>query len=182
MLKLVLFVVVSLGLLYISRLSLRFPATHGLYRLFAWESILVLILVNSDSWFDEPLSLHQIISWILLFASLFLAVHGARLLYLVGRSDGQRKDQSLMPFERTTVLVTEGAYKYIRHPLYSSLLFLNWGVFFKAASWTGGLLALAATVCLNETAKADEVECVRYFGIPYETYMARTKRFVPFLF
>ena len=182
MLKLVLFVVLSLGLLYVSRFSLRFPLPHGFYRFLAWESILALILVNSDPWFDEPLSLHQIISWVLLSASLFLVVHGARLLRLAGRPDGQRKDQSLMPLEKTTVLVTVGAYKHIRHPLYSSLLFLGWGVFFKAPSWTGGLLAAAATVFLIATAKADEVECVRYFGTPYEAYMARTKRFIPLLF
>jgi protein-S-isoprenylcysteine O-methyltransferase Ste14 len=47
--------------------------------------------------------------------------------------------------EKTTILVTTGAYRYIRHPLYSSLLFLAWGIFFKAPSWPGGLLALAAT-------------------------------------
>jgi len=71
---------------------------------------------------------------------------------------------------------------YIRHPLYSSLLFLAWGIFFKIPSWSGALLALMATLFLFATARADEAECIRFFGPAYEKYMKKTKRFVPFLF
>jgi protein-S-isoprenylcysteine O-methyltransferase Ste14 len=31
------------------------------------------------------------------------------------------------------------------------------------------------------TARADEAECVRYFGQPYREYMKRTRMFVPWL-
>jgi protein-S-isoprenylcysteine O-methyltransferase Ste14 len=66
--------------------------------------------------------------------------------------------------------------------MYSSLLFLAWGIFFKAPHWPGGLLALAATLFLVFTARADEAEDIRFFGQAYLDYMKRTKRFVPFLF
>jgi protein-S-isoprenylcysteine O-methyltransferase Ste14 len=88
----------------------------------------------------------------------------------------------LLAFEKTSSLVTSGIYHYIRHPLYSSLLFLTWGIFFKGLSWPGFLLALAATLFLIATARADEAECIRFFGAPYQAYMKRSKRFVPFLF
>ena len=57
-----------------------------------------------------------------------------------------------------------------------------WGVLFKDPSLPGGLLALAATLALIATAKADEAECTRFFGPAYRDYMQRTRMFVPFLF
>jgi len=56
------------------------------------------------------------------------------------------------------------------------------GVLFKDPSLPGGLLALAATLALIATAKADEAECTRFFGPAYRDYMQRTRMFVPFLF
>lgn len=76
-----------------------------------------------------------------------------------------------MGIEKTTVLVTRGAYRYIRHPTYSAGLIGAWGVFFKSPSWQGGLLVLAATVFLLATAKAEEIENNRYFGAAYAEYM-----------
>jgi protein-S-isoprenylcysteine O-methyltransferase Ste14 len=88
----------------------------------------------------------------------------------------------LVAFEKTTALVTTGAYSYIRHPLYSSLLFLAWGIFFKDPSWLGGLLALGATLFLVATARVEEAENLRFFGEAYREYMKQTGMFVPFLF
>jgi protein-S-isoprenylcysteine O-methyltransferase Ste14 len=87
-----------------------------------------------------------------------------------------------LSFEKTTALVTTGIYRYIRHPHYSSLLFLDWGIFFKAPSWPGAFLALAASLLLVATARADEAECMRFFGPPYQEFMKQTRMFVPFLF
>ena len=66
--------------------------------------------------------------------------------------------------------------------MYSSLLFLAWGVFFKDLSWLSGVLALAATAFLVATAKMEESEDIRFFGAAYQTYIKQTKRFIPFLF
>jgi protein-S-isoprenylcysteine O-methyltransferase Ste14 len=44
------------------------------------------------------------------------------------------------------------------------------------------LLVVVATLCLVATAKADEAECIQYFGVSYQKYMVRTKLFVPFLY
>ncbi len=79
------------------------------------------------------------------------------------------------------MLVTGGTYRFIRHPMYSSLLFLAWGAFLKAFSWSGGLAATVATLSLIATAKVEERENVRYFGAAYAEYIKRSKMFVPFL-
>lgn len=180
--KSAIFLLATAGLAYVSRASLRQPRSHGFYRFFAWEAILVLALLNIDVWFRDPLSWYQIISWLLLIVSGFLVIHGVQLLRKIGKQNAQRADSPMLDFEKTTALVTTGAYRYIRHPLYSSLLFLAWGIFFKSPSWPGGILALAATLFLVATAKVEEAEDIRFFGPAYREYVKQTRMFIPFLF
>jgi protein-S-isoprenylcysteine O-methyltransferase Ste14 len=104
------------------------------------------------------------------------------LLRQLGKPDSQRADESLVGLEMTTTLVTVGAYRYIRHPLYSSLLLLAWGVYLKMPSLTGGLLAVLSTLLLVATARVEEAEDVRFFGPAYEVYRKQTKMFVPYVF
>jgi protein-S-isoprenylcysteine O-methyltransferase Ste14 len=101
---------------------------------------------------------------------------------VIGKPDERRVDTSLVAIEKTTELVTEGMYAYIRHPLYSSLLFLACGAFFKRPSWAGGCIAAVASGFLYMTAKVEEAENIAYFGETYEEYMKRTRMFLPFLF
>ncbi len=181
--KLFAFLVVSAVLVYISRASLRAVRSHGFYRFFAWEFIVALFLLNVDVWFQEPFAWYQLISWFLLIVCTIVLIVGVRALTSQGKPVTQRETEpQLLAFEKTSTLVTSGIYRYIRHPLYSSLLFLAWGIFFKALAWPGLLLALAATLFLIATARADEAECLRFFGSSYQAYMKQTKRFVPYLF
>ena len=173
MVKLIIFAIVSTGIVWISWSSFRDPRSHGFYRFFAFEALLPLILINVRNWFHDPFSILQIVSWFLLCGSIVLAVHGFRLLRIVGRPQGD--------FEHTTALVTVGAYRYIRHPLYCSLLLLGWGAFFKSPSLIGGILVLVVSTFLIATAKAEEAENLRTFGTDYATYMQRSRMFIPFL-
>jgi protein-S-isoprenylcysteine O-methyltransferase Ste14 len=182
LIKLACFVLGTACLVYVSRASLAVPRSHGFYRFFAWEAILGLALLHADVWFRDPFSWHQLISWPLLLISAFLVIVGVHLLKQLGEPDAQRADVSLVAFEKTTTLIAAGVYRYIRHPLYSSLLFLAWAVFFKAPSWLGGLLALAATLFLVATARVEETENLRFFGEAYREYMQQTKMFIPFVF
>jgi len=180
--KVILFIVASVGITWVSWPSLRDFRTHGFYRFFAFESILALALLNLNYWFYEPFGPHQIISWLFLIVCSFLVIRGAQLLHRVGKPDSRRKDPSLMGIEKTTELVTGGVYHYIRHPLYSSLLFLAWGAFFKHPSLAGVCLAVIATLFLTVTAKIEEAENISFFGAAYQSYMKQTRMFIPFLF
>ena len=180
--KTLIFLVVSVIIIYFSRASINKPQSHGFYRFFAWEIIVALVLLNIDSWFTNPFSVTQIISWILLVISLFLIIYGIIWLRKIGKPNETRSDSTLLGLEKTTRLVVEGAYKYIRHPFYSSLLFLAWGVFFKSVSIVGLVLAVLATMFLFLTGKFEEKEDIRYFGNEYKEYMKRTKMFIPFIF
>jgi protein-S-isoprenylcysteine O-methyltransferase Ste14 len=183
MIKIIAFVVLSIPLICVSRTSLLSPRSHGFSRFFAWECILVLILLNITHWFHDPFSWYQILSWVLLFGSFVPLILGVRGLATQGKQVRQREGgPELYAFEKTSVLITTGIYRHIRHPMYSSLLLLTWGVFFKFPTWIGFLAALAASGFLYMTARADEAECIRFFGPSYREYMRSTKRFLPFLF
>ena len=181
--KTIIFIIGSIVLIYISRASLRQPRSHGFHRFFAWEAMLGLFLLDVEFWFRNPFAWYQLIAWTLLFASIVPLAFGVQALRARGKpTENRAGDPSLLAFEKTTALVTTGIYRYIRHPLYSSLFLLTWGTFFKLPSLWGGLLAVTATVFLILTAKADEAECTNFFGPQYQEYMKRTKMFLPFLF
>ena len=174
MINKVIFLIVSLIIIWISWPSLRKPRSHGFPRFFAFESVLALVLLNVKYWFRNPFTVNQLISWVCLLVSLFLVIHAFHLLRVIGRPSGN--------IETTTRLVVVGAYRYIRHTLYSSLLFLGFGAFFKHPVWLGAILVMVATFFLILTAKVEERENLSKFGVEYAAYMKKTKMFVPFLF
>jgi protein-S-isoprenylcysteine O-methyltransferase Ste14 len=169
------------ALTYISRASLVAPRSHGFARFFAWEILLAMFLINMDDWFSNPLSWHQLVSWTLLLVSLVLVIQGVGLLRKFGRLYPGREETPMLAMEKTSRLVTSGVYGAIRHPLYSSLLFLDWGIFFKSPSWLEAGLALLCALALYITARVEERENIAYFGEEYVRYMRKSKMFVPFL-
>jgi protein-S-isoprenylcysteine O-methyltransferase Ste14 len=180
--QLVLFLAGTAALVAASWQSLRRPRSHGFWRFFAWESILILFVLQVERWFVEPFAWHQLISWALLLLSGALVVEGVRLLKVAGRPERGTARPGEYALEATTRLVTVGLYRYIRHPLYASLLALAWGIFFKDPALLPLLPALLATACLAATARADEREMLEKFGDEYAAYMRTTRMFVPFLF
>lgn len=161
--------------------SLRHPGFHGFFRFFAFEAILCLVVLNAPVWFRRPFAAAQLLSWTLLVASLGLAVHGFSVLRRLGQPSKPDPGSPLFRVEHTAVLVTGGAYRFIRHPLYASLLYLAWGAALKSLTPVVLALALVATASLVATAKSEEVENVARFGEAYQAYMARTRRFIPFV-
>jgi protein-S-isoprenylcysteine O-methyltransferase Ste14 len=179
--KWIVFVVVSLGIIFVSWKSLPKPRSHGFYRFFAFELLLILILNQIGYWIEDPFSIFQLISWVLLSASLILAVHGFYLLRVIGKPQGTVQGSADLGFENTANLVTIGAYKYIRHPLYASLLLIDWGTFFKHPTWWSGTLALGISVSLIAAAMAEEKENRDRFGDEYSGYQKNSKMFIPWL-
>ena len=181
MLEVSFFTLATAVLAYLSRASLRAPKSHGFSRFFAWELMLVLLVMNVDVWNEDLFSPHQLISGALMLISLLLVVNGFRSLIRFGQQNEQRNEAPMFGFEKTTALVSSGIYRFIRHPMYSSLMFLDWGLFFKRTSWITGIIALGACALLLIASLAEEKENIRYFGEKYREYMKRSKRFVPFL-
>jgi protein-S-isoprenylcysteine O-methyltransferase Ste14 len=101
------------------------------------------------------------------------------------KKQGGHAERESMPenhyFENTVNVVADGIYKYIRHPMYSSLLFLGWGAFFKNITPLTSSLVLFITLFLVAAARVEERENIRFFGVAYEEYMKRSRMFVPWL-
>ena len=181
MLELVIFLLGSLGFVLLSRHTLTKPLSHGFPRFFAFEAILGLLVLNASSWFVRPGSIVQIVSWGLLLISAILVIYAFRVLHLFGEPNKSIPDNNRLALEKTTRLVTKGPYRYIRHPMYASLLYLAWGVFLKQISLLSGLLVILASLALYATAIFEERENLHNFGNEYRAYMKSTKRFIPFL-
>src|ERR1035437_8861960 len=98
----------SIPVVYFSRRNLLHPKSHGFFRFFGWEGMVWLFVKNHPYWFQQPSSLPQIISWILLFVSIYLVVAGGLILLRKGKPSHEREDNHLFGFEKTTELVTTG--------------------------------------------------------------------------
>ena len=179
--KIIAFTILSVPLILFSWRTLFQLKSHGFYRFFSWESILGLLICNLPYWFDDPFCFRQVCSWILLVVSIYLVSAGVILLKRKGKPNSKRAEKGLYKFEKTSELVESGIFKYIRHPLYSSLIFLTWGIFLKHIALPLFLISVISTQFLWLTALFDEKECIGYFGEKYKSYMKQTKRFIPFV-
>ena len=180
--SIIIFVVLSILLVIVSWKTLLNFKTHGFYRFISWECIAWLLSSNYKVWFVDPFSIQQIFSWICLIISVYLVIAGVILLKRIGKPDKSRENEALFKFEQTTELVDTGIFKYIRHPLYSSLIFITWGIFLKNPTLVLFVVSIISTVSLYLTAIYDEKECIIYFGAKYKDYMKRSKRFIPYIF
>jgi len=181
MVRIIIFVILSIPIIIVSWRTLFNIKSHGFYRFFSWECIVLLFATNYKYWFDNPFTIKQIFSWTFLIISAYLIIVGVILMKKIGKPEKNRNKKTLYQFEQTTELIDKGIYKYIRHPLYSSLLFLTWGIFLKNPTFELLFVTILSTIFLYLTAIFDEKECIIFFGNKYTEYMKRSKRFIPYL-
>jgi protein-S-isoprenylcysteine O-methyltransferase Ste14 len=76
-------------------------------------------------------------------------------------------------------LVTNGPYRWVRHPLYTfgASLFLAFGM--MADNWFIALLGILAFVIVAIRTPREEANLIEKFGDDYRAYMKRTGRFLP---
>lgn len=78
------------------------------------------------------------------------------------------------------VLVTDGPYRRIRHPMYSAFFVLHIAVFFLTANWFIGASWMAGlTLIILLRVRREEEMLLDRFGDQYGAYMRRTGRFLP---
>ena len=178
----VVFISGTIFIIFISRKSLLNFRVHGFYRFFVFEFTLALVLLNIPNWFTNPFSLLQLISWVLLLISIYLIIQSVMLLKKIGAIKKREEVSANFNFENTANLVKVGVYKYIRHPMYGSLLFLSTGALFKNISVVTITISIITFVFLILTAKVEEKENINFFGYSYLEYMKETKMFIPHIF
>ena len=182
MANLVIFGILSAGILFLSWRTLFNIKSHGFYRFFGWEGLAWVLAVNYKHWFENPFSINQLISWFLLFYSIWLVGAGMYEILRKGKPSSARNDSKLFSFEKTTELVETGVFRHTRHPLYASLIFVTLGILLKNPSVDLCIISLVSTFLFYLTSLYDEKECIAYFGKKYKIYMNKTKMFIPFIF
>jgi protein-S-isoprenylcysteine O-methyltransferase Ste14 len=175
------FLAIAILVIVVSRKSLGRPDTHGFYRMFAFLSATFLVWKAWPNWMDRFDGWNQIVATVLLYLSLYLLFHSLYLLRTQGGNSARRTEQANFSFENTERLVQGSLYRYIRHPMYASLLLLIWGAFLKAPDLAGLVVAGIGSGGLAMAAKVEEGENIQTFGAAYRHYMQRTHMFIPYL-
>ena len=170
-----LFFLATLAFGYVTwRYAIVNPRRQGPGRFVAFEGITALVLLNYRLWFVDVLSPLQIVSFAALAISAYLPIAGFLLLRRRGAPKGH--------FEYTTELVTTNIYRFIRHPMYASLLFFGIGAWLKQPLyWPAAVIFVIVVAAIFLTALAEEEDMKQAFGQRYVDYMKTTKRFIPFV-
>jgi protein-S-isoprenylcysteine O-methyltransferase Ste14 len=133
-------------------------------------AVLIAAFFFGGHWTGAPRFAASVAGGALILAGLALGYLGIKDL-----------DRSLSPLPRpreTAVLIQDGVYRRLRHPIYAALILLALGSGLLTASLPAIGLALALTVLLDLKARREEVWLRdRYPG--YADYALHTKRFVP---
>jgi protein-S-isoprenylcysteine O-methyltransferase Ste14 len=78
-------------------------------------------------------------------------------------------------------LVTGGPYAFVRHPIYTGIIFAMLGTGLVFGAWWLIILIIAFGYFLIST-RQEEKDMVQHFPDAYPAYRARTKRLIPFVF
>ena len=140
---------------------------------FAFELLLALILLNTTFWITNFLSWTRILSQILLIFSPFIALSGFYCLKKLGKPTDE--------WENTTRLINRGIFRYIRHPLYSSLILLSLGILLRNVTLMPIILCSICMLFLITASLVEEKENLAKFGDAYMDYKETTRRYIPFI-
>jgi protein-S-isoprenylcysteine O-methyltransferase Ste14 len=149
---------------------------EGVNKAWAWglvvgqfALIVALILVPAGSLWER-----NVLVWVV--AGALFVVAG-----VVGILAGTRLGSNLTPNPIPTpegTLVTDGLYRYVRHPIYTAVLALALGLTTLAASWAHLAIFLFLVMLLGIKARAEE-RLLRERFPDYRKYQARVGRFLP---
>jgi protein-S-isoprenylcysteine O-methyltransferase Ste14 len=147
-------------------------ATVGLWLLhplaiydFAHQQSLTLILTESIT---------HAIAALLLVSAIVLVHHATRTL-------GKFFDRLVLKDDH--VLITNGIYGVIRHPVYLAylMLFSGFAVFMQSL-YALMLLAFASGVVFGNHIRVEEAMMEKRFGSAFREYCAKTKKLIPFIY
>lgn len=79
-------------------------------------------------------------------------------------------------------LVTEGLYRYLRHPRYLGIVLFTMGISLVFRSWLALLLVAALTLVLIWRIQNEEALMHREFGSEWEAYSRKSWRLIPFVY
>lgn len=86
----------------------------------------------------------------------------------------------ILELSKGHVLVTEGPYRFVRHPMYSAFFLIGVGMKLLSANWLIGVTNLSAVTWMYlARVSAEEAMMLDRFGDAYRDYMGKTGRLLP---
>jgi len=116
--------------------------------------------------------------WVRLFGVPVSAVGVVLLWWVLSTLD--RNFSMSLAIRQGQTLVTDGPYRWVRHPMYTAFLAAFTGLVLVCANWFVALAAgLAYGAAMLIRTPGEERMLIGEFGDEYRAYMARTGRFLP---
>lgn len=146
-----------------------------------WLPLLIaVLLLGPGDWFGHSLLREQFVPHTTLVYSLglALAVFGA-VLAIFSRMLLGRNWSAVVQLKQGHELITNGPYRFVRHPIYTSLLLLFLGNAVMVGDWRGLLAVAIVFVSFWRKLRLEEEWLTEHFGEPYRLYQARTKALIP---
>lgn len=159
-----------------------YTATEGIVIAVPRFLLLGISLIGILSYSLDPrlmkwslLSLPFWMRWFGFFVGLFALL----LFFWVLRSLG-RNFSTTLTINKAQTLVTRGPYRWVRHPMYTSFVFLWTGFLLLSSSWFIGLTGILGFIwaIVIRTPKEEQM-MINRFGDEYVAYMQRTGRYLP---
>jgi protein-S-isoprenylcysteine O-methyltransferase Ste14 len=110
-----------------------------------------------------------------------VAFAAATIALLIWIHHALNKNFSTQPHIRDDhTLVTSGPYRWVRHPMYPTLMLFSLAAFLLSANWFIGAppILIVALIMITRPPR-EEQQLVERFGDEYREYMKRTGRFLP---
>jgi len=136
-----------------------------------------------------PIFFYSLTSWIDTFRLPFSAgvrwlgaglIFAGDLLFIWSHKALGRNWSPILEIRKCHTLVTDGPYRFIRHPMYAAILLIGIGVSFLSANWIVTLSYMLPVICLYLIRVSDEEKMmIEKFGDEYREYMRRTGRLTP---
>jgi protein-S-isoprenylcysteine O-methyltransferase Ste14 len=134
-------------------------------------AIVAALLIRSKNWLIAP-GVVQYLGLLLIPAGLGLRVWAISKL---GRFFAR-----MVQIEPDHHLITDGPYRWIRHPAYTGMILIYLGIALAIGTWLGAALTLGLVLAASlYRIRLEEQVLVEAFGNAYQDYMKRTWRLLP---
>ena len=85
-------------------------------------------------------------------------------------------------YKENQELVTTGPYRFVRHPIYTSMILMFIGTILYYGFLFISIILVIAAINFILRARKEEAIMIKLFGEKYTDYMKRTKRFIPLIY
>lgn len=136
----------------------------------------ILAYMINPAWMDwSSVSLPVWLRW----GGAVLGVGVMPLMYWLFSTIGDNISETVLTKE-SHELVTNGPYRWVRHPLYAVAPLMLIAVSLLAANWfIGGMTVIALVMIVLVVVPKEEANLIETFGDDYRAYMKRTGRLLP---